>query len=146
MLTAIVSSTPSPRHIRCWRRASLSTHLVSGPISCGALHFGQEAGGQQQTLPGVAPADECLDASGLAGRQVDLGLVVNDEFVAGDAITQVSQQGELIAPSALLCGVEDGVAVAGSLGLIHRQVGTAEQIGVVLPCSGNRAMPMLADT
>ena len=61
-------------------------------------------------------------------REVDLRLVVQDELVALDALAELAEQGEAARRGLLLLGREQRVAGAGALGVVHREVGAAEQV------------------
>jgi hypothetical protein len=109
----------------------LAQRLVEDPPRDGgdqfdALDIGHEAGGREEAPLGVAPTNQRLDAGDLPGRQVDLGLIVEDQLVVGEALTQVDQQRELCHQLVFVHRVEDGVAAAGPLGVVHRHVGAAQ--------------------
>jgi hypothetical protein len=100
-----------------------------GRDQLGSFDLVHEAGGRQQTMHGMAPAQQCLDPGELAGHKVDLGLVMKHQLVAGDAIAQVDQQRELLGCLSFLRDVKDRVTAAGLLSNVHRRVGAAEQLG-----------------
>ncbi len=75
------------------------------------------------------PAKQCFDAGDLARHKIDLGLVMQDQLLAGDALAQVDEQRELMCRLLLRRGVADGVTAAGALGNVHGHVGATEQLG-----------------
>ena len=56
----------------------------------------QEMTRLQQAAARVLPADQRLQPGDLAGAQVDHRLVVEQQLVAGDAVTEVEKQGEMV--------------------------------------------------
>ena len=69
---------------------------MTGSISSVRSTSGMKAAGASRPRARVLPADQRLDAGDLARGQVDLGLIVEDQLVAGDALAQVGQQRELL--------------------------------------------------
>ena len=77
----------------------------------------------------MLPADQGFYADGLAAAHVDLGLVVEDEFVCAERAPDVLQALVVTAQVAVLFGVEDVEAVlAEQLGVVHRLVGLAQEL------------------
>ena len=56
------------------------------------LRHRDELVGRDEPEGGVLPADEGLDALGLAGAEDRFGLVVEDELASGDGHPQLAQQ------------------------------------------------------
>ena len=75
----------------------------------------------------MLPAHERFHAGRVRrSRRIDFGLVVQDELVARDAVTQLAQQREPVRRLILLLGDEDPQAVPGLLGLAKRDVRTPQ--------------------
>ena len=113
MLTAIVRSRPASRHRRCCgarRRAPTRQRLDQ----LAALRLGHELRRHQQPLGRVLPAHERLDADGLPRREIDLGLVVQDQLAARDAVAQLAQERQPAHGLILGLGGEDGEAARRS--------------------------------
>ena len=75
----------------------------------------------------MVPADQCLDAVHVAGVQVDLRLVVQDELVAGHRGSQLihgAQPGRVLG---VVGGAVDVMSVPGDLGPVHSDIGLAQQ-------------------
>ena len=82
MFTDTASIRPLARHAAHWAIASPSTHVVSALHETGVLGEGDELEWGDQTEAGVRPADQRFDGEDLAGAQVQLRLVVQDEVAA----------------------------------------------------------------
>ena len=102
----------------------------------GVLDGGQEGAGGQQPALGVAPAHERLDAHELAGRQVGDRLVVQRQLVVAQGVAHLAGQLEAIAAVVVALGGVDPVPGAPALGLVHRDVGVAQQGARVLGVLG----------
>ena len=130
MLTAIVRSMP----------ASLQTpllvqRLVEHPArqrldQLAALRLGHEL--RRASAARRSGCCQRTSASTPVVRRVArsiLRLVVQDELAARDAVAQLAQQRQPARGLVLGLGDEDGEAAAGALGLVHREVGAAQQVG-----------------
>jgi len=74
----------------------------------------------------MLPADQCLGADGRFGAQVDLGLVIAQEFARNQGAADAVQTFMLTADAMILFDVEDMVTIlAGPLGQIHGLVSLA---------------------
>src|SRR5690554_2985821 len=102
------------------------------------LRQGNELTGCQQAPARVLPANQCLDAGYLVGVQIELGLVVQNEFVIGQGLAQILVQFqphhlpvlhafhiELIGVAALLLG-----PVQGNVGVAQQGVGIQAALGI----------------
>ena len=116
-------------------RALLAQRLVEHPFrqrfdQRAAVGLGHERVGHQQSARGVLPAHQRLDADDPhRPAQLDLGLEVQHELAARDAVAQLAQQREPALGLILRLGAEDAEAAARGLGLVQRQVGPAQQVG-----------------
>ena len=80
-------------------------------------------------------------------REVELGLVGDDELVAADRRAELAEQREAVAVVVVAVGLVDATPRAGGLGLVHGDVGALQRASAASsPCSGASAMPMLAST
>ena len=91
-------------------------------------------------------SDEGLDAQQPSGREVGHRLVVQRQLVVGQSVADLAGQLEAVAAVVIALGGVHGVAQAPALGLVHRDVGVAQQGARVLRVPGKVAMPMLAPT
>jgi hypothetical protein len=84
----------------------------------------------------VLPADQRLHALDVAGLQVGLGLVVEEQLVALQGLPQAAEERQ--APGAVLVdrGVVDHEAGVGLLGRVHGHVRVLEQLGRVVAVVG----------
>ena len=113
----------------------------------GVLDQGQERVGEEQPAGRVLPAHQRLDARRPAGVPVDLGLVMEDQLAAADGRAQQLDGLEPVARGELvdLDAVREGPEPLG-LGVVHRDVGLAQQRGQLRAAAGRTAMPMLTST
>ncbi len=76
----------------------------------------------------MVPADQRLDAEQFAGAELDLGLVVEAEFVVAQAFAQALLDLETLDDTLAEIGrILGGAVVAKRLGAIHRDVAVGEQ-------------------
>ena len=75
----------------------------------------------------MIPAHERLGAGDLAGLEVELGLVVDDDLAGLDRVGQLADQREAGARVAVARGAVDLVADAAGLGRVHGDVGALHQ-------------------
>ncbi len=61
----------------------------------GALEHGQERSGGDESVVGIVPTDQRLDALDTAGTNVDLGLIVELELAPLEGHPQLVLEGEL---------------------------------------------------
>ena len=73
------------------RHACSSTHAPIGTMSPVSSAIGMNSVGADQAALGVFPAQQCLGADHRAGRQVDDGLVVDDELAAVQGVPQLDR-------------------------------------------------------
>ena len=100
----------------------------------------QEGVGVEQAAGGVVPAHQRLHAVHVAGGQVDLGLVVHDELVTGQCGPQLLHRLQPSGKVGFVSTAVDVMAVGGSLGLVHGDVGLAQQgvqVGAVVGEQGD---------
>jgi hypothetical protein len=76
---------------------------------------------------GMVPPAERLGADDAAGVEVQLRLVMQHEFAAGDAGVQLGEDRELLGAADVAAGEITAYKVVRALGLIHRDVGAAQQ-------------------
>ena len=80
-----------------------------------------------------APAQQRLGADDLAARQVDLGLVADEELVAVERASQLALEHEPLDGGGVHLGRVVHVTVtAGALGVVHRRVRVADQVDDVV--------------
>ena len=74
---------------------------VGGQLAhqAGALGNVEEAIGVEQSLGGVLPADERLDAGDRASARVRFGLVVEDQFTVLQSVPELADQSQPVAGS-----------------------------------------------
>jgi hypothetical protein len=75
----------------------------------------------------VLPAHQRLHADKLAGDHGGLRLVVHDQLVTLQGGAQLAENGEVGRGAVVAVGGEVGVAAPIGLGLVHGDVGLAEQ-------------------
>src|ERR1700686_5524032 len=85
--------------------------------------------GHQEALAWVAPSDQCLDPNRPAGGQVDLRLIVEDELVTGDSVAQLTEECQATCGLIVRIGDEHGETGSGLPGLVHRHVGSTNEVG-----------------
>ena len=146
-LTATGMSMPAARHACCCSSAASSTHRLSGWIKPGLLGQRDELARRQEAALRMLPAHQRLDADQRAVAQVQLGLVVQQQLVAVDGVAQLAEQAEPIRSMLVL-----GRDCRRPPRLRSAWPGTwprprsASRVSASWPCSGARAMPMLAST
>jgi hypothetical protein len=95
----------------------------------------------------MVPADEGLDPDRAAGRDVDDGLVVEDELVA-ECLGEFVLHAHAVASGTAHVVVEDLHLARSAVGLgeVHRGIGFTEESLGAGAGSDTRATPMLTDT
>ncbi len=91
-----------------------------------ALHQGEEVGGLEQATRRVLPADQGLDPEQPAVAEGDLRLVVHDQLVGRQRVPKLTHQPHLVGGVDVVVDGVDDEALAGALGHVHRDVGTAQ--------------------
>ncbi len=105
----------------------------------GALGDGQDLFRQQRSAGGVLPAQHRLDAVNAAVAPVDLGLVVQFQFVGVEQCgTQVLDEVGVVVPINLERRVVDRDLAAGGFGVRHRGLGAAQQLLRVVAVVGTQ--------
>ena len=106
----------------------------------------QELVGPEHAALGMAPAHQRLDAGHAARAQLDLGLEVQDELVVVDGVGQLAGELDALAAVAVLARRVDLDLGLARLGLVHRDVGVAQQQRAVGPVQrGDRGADAGAD-
>ena len=102
----------------------------------GALGEPEELVRSQEPAFGVLPAHEGLHADDAAAAQRDLGLEVQDELVVVEGAAQLAQELEALGRVGVARGRVGLDVRAGALGLVHGDVGVAQQGRDVLAVVG----------
>jgi hypothetical protein len=89
----------------------------------------------------MLPANQCFNPTDHAGAELDLGLVVENQLAARDALAQLEQQLELAGRLFFLGVVGDRVSTACSFGVVHRDVSAPQQLGRGLAVFGKHGDP-----
>jgi hypothetical protein len=77
---------------------------------------------------GVVPANECFDAGDVRGLRVDLGLVVHRQLAGCNHLAQFLQGAQpVLAAERVIRLAVDAEAGAQVLGVVHRDIGSAQQ-------------------
>ena len=102
-----------------------------------ALGQRDELSGWQQTRLGVLPAHQGLHPDDVAAAQVELGLIVQAEFLAAHSLRQCPGQSDLVDQARVHFVREEAVGVASRfLGTVDGGVGVAEQGVEIIPVGG----------
>nr|AAP22952.1 hypothetical protein 1 [Rhizobium arachis] len=118
-------------------RTQLRTGAVQHPVAdrkdqAAAFGNGDEHVRRQQAQLRMLPAQQRLGASGWRARGRELGLVMQDQFIAHHGLAQVLQQAQLTVGAELHRWGEERIAVPpGFLGVVHRSVGVCHQLALV---------------
>ncbi len=96
------------------------------------LHRPDELGRPEQAPAWVPPADQRLHAGRRSGGQVDGRLQHQHQLIVGlQRLAQLGEQGQLVGAGRVPGAVVRGHAGATVLGLVHGDVGPAQQLGQV---------------
>ena len=145
VLDQIAALEQAVRHVDRNRIGKAEIHRPHLGLACG---FAQRPFGQRHDQPGffgqrnevarrhqhmaALPAHQRLGAHHARRAHIDLGLVMQHQFVALDGLVQGAFEFELFAPATRQLRAVDGRRIApGRLGRVHRDVGIAQQIGDV---------------
>ena len=113
-------------------------HVAGEPLDQpGVLRQRDEVVGRDVAALGVLPAQQRLGADDLAGRQVDLRLVVDRQLVGAQRVAQVAQQLQPLGRAALITGPVQQRPEMRRLRRVHGRVGTLHELGDV--CRHGRA-------
>ena len=130
-LTATVSALALPLPGRGLVERLVEHEPGHGGHQPGLLDQVEEGVGVEQAAGGVVPADQRLDAVDLAGAQVDLGLVVQDELVVGQRGPQLLDRPQPGRAVGVVGAAVDVMSGCGGLRLVHGDVGLAQQVAQV---------------
>jgi hypothetical protein len=86
------------------------------------------------------PADQGLDADDTSRLELDLGLVVQQEFLLLERLTQLVLERELLVYPLGHLLLEEQIALAGALRVLQRRLGAAQQrfaVGAVFRKQGD---------
>ena len=137
-LAEMLTLTVNPGVTRSRQASDLTTGLAQHPAAdledrVGLLGHPDEVVRADPAALGVLPAHEGLDADHPARRDLDDGLVLQDELAGGDRVLEVGRQLGAGHHRLVHRGFEDDhPALATSLRRIHRDVGVAQQVAGAL--------------
>ena len=106
----------------------LAQHIATEQVDHAALfdEVDEEIGGQQ-SMNGVYPARQRLDAANLVVLQVDLGLVEKHELIFADGLVQLAAQGNLEFLVGVVAAGEKAHAATQALGLMQGDIRATQQ-------------------
>ena len=114
-------------------RARFAQHpIADGHDQAAVFGNGNEIRWRDQPAQGMGPAEQCFRAGDFSGLEIDLGLIVQCEFLALESAPQTLLDGLPLDGADVHGGLEKLITLAAVfLGLIHGGVGVLdERLGV----------------
>jgi hypothetical protein len=128
LIAMLTSPSPALFHCAAWRQLSSRTQSPTATISPSSSASPIELSWWHEAARRMLPVHQRFDAADLAGRELHLGLVMQDKLLVLDRIPKLTLEREPLERDRVhLRGKELEIVAAKFLRRVHRRVGRLDQ-------------------